>query len=115
MSFTSDIISALSGVASGRVYPHVAPEGSAYPLVNYRILGAEPIVTIDGTLHATDYQVAFECWGTTYASALDTAAAVRAAIAASSMRYARIAESGEEYDPPADSYMEPVYFEFTYP
>lgn len=112
MSLQSDLITALASVASGRVYPQIAPEGATYPLVNYRVINKEPIVTIDGVVHATDYQVVFECWGATYASALTTAAAVRTAIKASALNYSSIAEPGEDYDATADSYMEPVYFGF---
>lgn len=112
MSLQSDIITALSGVASGRVYPQIAPENAVYPLVNYRVLNKSPIVTIDGVVHATDYQVVFECWGATYAAALSLAADVRAAVAASSLNYSPIDEPGEDYEAQSDSYMEPVYYEF---
>lgn len=112
MSLQSDLITALSGVASGRVYPQIAPENAVYPLVNYRVLNKSPIVTIDGVVHATDYQVVFECWGATYAAALTLAAAVRAAIVSSGLNYSPIDEPGEDYEAQADSYMEPVYYEF---
>lgn len=113
MSLQSDIVTALAAVASGRVYPQIAPEGAAYPLVNYRIINKEPIVTIHGTVEATEYQVVFECWGATYSSALSTADAVRAAIVASSaLDHSYIPEPGEEYDVAGDSFMEPVYFSF---
>ena len=46
MSFESDLVAALAAVAGGRVYPQVAPESEPYPLVNYRILAAEPIATM---------------------------------------------------------------------
>lgn len=103
---------ALTTVAGGRVYPQVAPENATYPLVNYRVLNKSPIATIDGVVHATDYQVVFECWGKTYASALSTADSVRVAIRASTLNYSPIDEPGEDYEPQVDSYMEPVYFEF---
>lgn len=113
MSLQSDLITALASVAGGRVYPQIAPEGATYPLVNYRILNKEPIVTIHGTVAATEYQVVFECWGTSYSSALSTADAVRTAIVASAaLDHSYIAEPGEEYDGAADSFMEPVYFSF---
>lgn len=114
MSFESDLIAALGAVAGGRVYPQVAHESEPYPLVNYRILAAEPIATIDGILHAHKYQVAFDCWGENFASALATAEAVRAAVLASSLQFYFIDQPGEEYDLPADSYMKPVYFGFLY-
>ncbi len=114
MSLQAALITALAGVAGGRVYPQMAPENTPYPLVNYRVLNREPIVTIHGTVLAVDYQVVFECWGATYASAMSTSDAVRAAIRASGLRFADISEPAAEYDATADSFMEPVYFEFTY-
>lgn len=112
MSLQSDLVTALAGVASGRVFPQIAPDGTDYPLVNYRVLNKQPVASTDGITHATQYDVVFECWGATYASALATAAAVRAAIAASLLTFYPIAEPGEDYDAAADSYMEPVYFGF---
>lgn len=112
MSFQSDLMAALTTVAGGRVYPQVAPEDAIYPLVNYRVLNKDPITTIDGVVHATDYRVVFECWAKDYASALSTADSVRVAVRASTLNYTPIEEPGEDYEPQADSYMEPVYYEF---
>lgn len=112
MSFQADLMTALASVAGGRVYPQAAPENASYPLVNYRVLNKSPISTIDGVVHATDYQVVFECWAKTYASALSTADAVRAAVIASGLNYTPTEEPGEDYEPQVDSYMEPVYYVF---
>lgn len=112
MSFNSELVAALSGVAGGRVFPHMADEGAAYPLVNYRILSKSPVVTVDGAIHATQYSVVFECWGRTYATALATADAVRAAIQASALNSYPTDEPGDDYEVQSDSYMEPVYFGF---
>ena len=114
MSFQTALMTALASVASGRVYPQIAPEKSVYPLVNYRILSKSPISTINGVVHAVDYQVVFECWGATYTSALATAAAVRAAVIASGLNYSPTDEPGEDYEATADSFMEPVYYVFLY-
>lgn len=112
MSFQSDLVTALAGVAGGRVFPGVAEEKTPYPLVNYRILNKAPITTIDGKVHAIDYQVVFECWADSNDSALATAESVRAAVRASTLNYTPIEEPGQDYEPQADSYMEPVYYEF---
>jgi len=114
MSIHTDIKTALAAVAGGRVYPQIAPAESAYPLVNYRVVNKEPTVTIHGQLICTDYDIVFECWGSTYSSALSTADAVRAAIVASALNYSYIPEQGEDFDNSADMYMEPVYFRFLY-
>lgn len=113
MSIHTDIITALSTVASGRVYPQIAPAEATYPLVNYRILNTEPIVTIHGTLVATEYDIVFECWGNTYSSAISTAGSVTAAVIASAvLDHSYIAAPGEEFDSTADKFMVPVYFRF---
>lgn len=114
MSIHTQIVTALATVAGGRIYPQIAPAEATYPLVNYRVLNKSPVATIHGTVLATEYQIVFECWGKTYASALVTAEAVRAAIVASTLKYSHIDEPGEEFDQAADSFMEPVYFSFMY-
>ena len=110
MTIQADIVTALAGIASGRVYPQIAPENATYPLVNYRILNKAPITTIHGTTLATDYTVVFECWATTYSGALTLAESVRTAINASTLNKVEADEPGEEYDVQADSFMEPVYY-----
>lgn len=112
MSFQSDLMAALTTVAGGRVYPQVAPEDAVYPFVNYRVASYSPIVTIDGKVHATDYQVVFECWAKDYASALSTAESVRVAVRASTLNYTPTEQPGEDYEPQADSFCEFVYYEF---
>lgn len=112
MSLQAALITALAGVAGGRVYPQMAPENTPYPLVNYRILNREPIASIDGTVIATDYLVVFECWAASYASAMSTSDAVRVAIRASGLVFVDTSEPAAEYDAAADSFMEPVYFQF---
>lgn len=114
MSFHADLMAAVAAVAGGRVYPGIAPEKAAYPLVNYRVLARAPITTIDSVVHAVDYTVVFECWGQTYADALTTADAVRAAIVASGLDYSPTDEPADEYEPQTDAYMEPVYYIFLY-
>lgn len=112
MSLQSDLITVLATVAGGRVYPQIAPENSTYPLVNYRILNKQAVASIAGVVYATQYDVVFECWAATYAAALSTATAVRAAIEGSTLDFYAIPEPGEEYDQQADSFMEPVYYGF---
>lgn len=112
MSIHTALVAALASVAGGRVYPQIAPSEATYPLVNYRILNKEKIVDTFGTVLAINYQIVFDCWGKTYASALSTAAAVRAAIIASSLDYTPIDEPGEEFDASADMYYEQVHFSF---
>lgn len=112
MSIHTDLVTALASVAGGRVYPQIAPAEATYPLVNYRILNKEQIVATSGVVLAINYQIVFDCWGKTYASALSTAAAVRAAIVASALNYTPVDEPGEEFDHSADMYSEQVHYNF---
>lgn len=115
MSIQSDIISALSSVSGGRVYPQFAPEDAAMPFVIYRRLSQEPFGTIhDGVIHATRSVFVFECYAETFAAALSTADMVRTALTSSSpaLECYPVTTSGEEFAPAVDAYMEPVQFEF---
>lgn len=115
MSIQSDIISALSAVASGRVYPQAAPQDAAMPFVIYRRVSQEPITTIhDSSVRATRSQFVFECYAETFAAALDLADTVRAAFLAASptLDVFPVPSSGEEYAPAIDAYMEPVELGF---
>ena len=115
MSIQSDIISALSAVASGRVYPQAAPQDAAMPFVIYRRLSQEPLTTIhSASVVATRSTFVFECYAETYAEALSTAETVRAAFLAASptLDVYAVPSSGEEYAPAIDAYMEPVELGF---
>ena len=110
----------LAGPATGiaiytsikRKYRNMAARYRPDQVVNYRVLNKTPLLAADNTTLATQYQIVFECWATSYAIALSTAAAVRAAIAASALNFYAVDEPGEEYEAAADSFMEPVYFGF---
>lgn len=115
MSIQSDIVSALSSIATGKVYPQFAPESVDFPFVIYRRLTKEPFGTIhDGVVHATRSVFVFECYAKNYSEALSTADLVRAALTSSSpaLECYEVTTSGEEFSPAVDAYMEPVQFEF---
>ena len=121
MSIQSDIITALAAVAGGRVYPTgEVPEDAPLPLVTYRRILHAPIMTLTGYEGTTNSVFVFECWGETTGTtsakqvALDTAAAVVAAIdaAAGLTRKYRTDVSGEDYDAETLETMEPVQYSF---
>lgn len=113
MSIHTDLVTALASVASGRVYPQIAPAEAIYPLVNYRILNTDRTITLDGAVACIEYQIVFECWAKTYAQSISTAESVRAAIIASAaLDHSYMDEPGEEFDSAGDMYMTPVYFGF---
>lgn len=112
MSIQSDIVTALSAVASGRVYPQAAPQDAAMPFVVYRRVASEPINTIHGTIAATKSTFVFECWAADYSSALTLSDALKAAVVASALDYTNEPSAADEYEPTADSFMDPVTYGF---
>lgn len=114
MSIQSDIVTALAGVAGGRVYPQAAPQDAALPFVVYRRVAYEPVNLLGGRADNARSTFTFECWGATLDAALTTAAAVVAAIeaaAALATRY-RVDAPGDEYEPAVDVFMEAVGYSF---
>ena len=111
MSLETDVVAALSGVASGRVYPIVAPEKAPKPFVVYKARSL-PISDLSGAILAHTLDVTFECWGETNASALTTAGAVQAAIVASALHAIPTEAPEDGYDPEVDEYVRPVSFQF---
>lgn len=112
MSLQSDLITALSAVAGGRVYPQFAPADAVFPLVIYRVLNKDPLITLSGGTIETNSIVAFESYADTYSQALSTSAAVESAIAASGLTHYETTAPGEEYEQAIDAYMEPVFYGF---
>ena len=127
MSIESDIITALSGVAGGRVYPVgevpenlLANTATQKTFVAYRRLSYDPVMTLAGPEGDARSQMLFECWGGKTAStsakqsALSLAASVRAAInaAAGLTRKYEVQVSGEDFEPETLEVMEPVLFDF---
>jgi hypothetical protein len=114
MSIQSDIVTALAAVAGGRVYPQAAPQDAALPFVVYRRTAYEPVNLLQGAATNARSTFTFECWGTTLDSALTTAAAVVAAVEAAAPLASRfrVDGSGDDYEPVADVFMEPISYSF---
>ena len=114
MSLESDIYDALVGVASGQVYPQIAPEDAEPPFVVWRILNRQPITTLNSYHGTTRYSILFEAWADSYDAALSLADEVRDAIEASALVQFRESASGADFEPVLDAFMEPVFFGFWY-
>lgn len=123
MSIENDIITALSAVASGKVYPAGAvPEKATAPLVAYRRTLYEVVQAIGGPYGMAHSEFVFECWGAKTSvvgakSASQTlATALRAAIEASATLTAanrfEIQNSGDKFEPELLEIMEPVFYSF---
>jgi len=114
MSLQSDIVIALAGVASGKVFPQFVNADIDPPFVVYRISSKNPLQTIDGTVHQRNSTAIFECYAESYADALTLAASVRSAIEGSSLIQYEDTAPGEDYVPEVDIFMEPVFYGFWY-
>lgn len=113
MSLQSDLMAALTGVVSGRVYAQMAPEDAPMPFVVYRTLEKDPLMNLAGVILSTRYTVVFDCWGASYLDALNTANSIRSAIDANStLNSFHVPASGEDYEPAIDAFIEPVHYGF---
>jgi hypothetical protein len=112
MSIQADIYTALSALASGRVYPQAAPAECEMPFIVWRRVSSDPTVTIHGQLLTTRSIFVFECWSDTYLAAINLADQVRDAIAASALESFLEQNPGDEYEPQIDAFMEPVTIGF---
>ena len=111
MSIESSVITALSAVAGGRVYPQAAPEKAAKPFVIYKAR-TKPVTAISGAVLAWQTEIVFECWAGTYQGALDVATSVASALSASSLRGVPIEAAEDGYDPAVDEFVRPLAYEF---
>lgn len=83
---------ALAGVAGGRVYPAIAPDGAAAPFLVYTRISAVPATTFAGRPIAnTRFQV--DIYASTYANAQTTRDATVAALDAWAVRSVILSEA----------------------
>ncbi len=119
MTIHADIVTALAAVASGNVFPDAAPENVEPPLVIYRRIAYEPLMTLQGYAGIAMSTFLFECWAkpttttTGKAGALALAGQVQAAIDAGTFTSKwREPVSGDQYDIETSELMEPVQYSF---
>lgn len=85
MSAEATLYTLLSGLVAGRVFPDVAPEGSALPRIVYQQVGGQGLSFIDGTMPSKENgRMQIACWATTRAAAIALAKQVEAAVCGSS-------------------------------
>ena len=86
MSIETTLYSTLTGdsgvtaLVDTRVYPNLAPEGAAHPLVTYQVVSGGREATIPGVGDAVRKRIQLSCHANTYSSAKAVAAAVIAAL-----------------------------------
>lgn len=85
MSAESTLFTLLSSLVATRVYPDVAPEGSALPRIVYQQVGGQGLSFLDGTMPSKENgRMQIACWATTRAAAIALAKQVEVAVCGSS-------------------------------
>lgn len=111
MTIESDVVTALAGVAGGRIYPIVAPEKAAKPFVVYKAQ-VEPITLLNGSVIGHKTILVFEAWGKNYADAVTTCAAIQPALIAAGIYGIPVEPPEDGYDPQVDEYVRPLALSF---
>lgn len=88
MSLESDLFAVLAAVHP-RVYPDVAPEGSALPYITWQQIGGDVIRPVDGLPDKRNAYIQVNCWAATRADANAMALQVEAALVAATAFQAR--------------------------
>jgi hypothetical protein len=84
VSAEATLYTLLSGLAAGRVFPDVAPEGAALPRVVFQQVGGQGLSFLDGTMPSKENgRMQIACWATTRAAAIALAKQVEAAVCGS--------------------------------
>lgn len=84
MSAEATIYTLLKGLVSNRVFPDVAPSGTAYPCIVYQQVGGQGISYTEGTMpDRENCRMQIACWATTRADAVALAKQAEAAVCAS--------------------------------
>jgi len=65
---------------TSKIYPGIAPESAAIPLIEYNVITDTPFSTVAGTSNAHSESIQFSCHALTYAGAKALADAVHTAL-----------------------------------
>lgn len=83
MTVESTLFSALSPLVGSRVYPDIAPEGTASPYITYQQVGGRSFVYVEGTLpDIKNGRIQFDVWADTRTAASALALQVESALVA---------------------------------
>jgi hypothetical protein len=74
--------STVSALVSTRIYPVIAPQSAALPMIVYQRVSTVPVTSIDGDSGLDSVRMQVSCWAKTYAETKSLAAAVRSAVMA---------------------------------
>lgn len=86
MSAEATIYTLLKGLVGDRVFPDVAPSGTAYPCIVYQQVGGQGLAYTEGTMpDHENCRMQIACWATTRAAAITLAKQVESAMCASEL------------------------------
>lgn len=81
MSAEAALVTLLTGLVAGRIYPDVAPSGAGLPRIVYQQVGGQSINYTEGTLPGTENaRIQVVCWAATRAAAVALMKQAEAAI-----------------------------------
>jgi hypothetical protein len=81
VSAEATLYTLLSALVAGRMYPDIAPEGSALPRIVYQQVGGQGLSFMDGTLPSKENgRMQIACWATSRAEAISLAKQVEVAV-----------------------------------
>ena len=104
------VVTALTGVAGGRIYPNVAPNNVATPFVVYmRVANTQENTLADG-VPVENTRLQIDCFDSTYAAVITLAEAVKAAMKASGITNLLLMEQ-DQFD--ADALLHRVILDFS--
>lgn len=70
----------LAALVGTRVYPGLAPQGAAAPYLVYQQADRQKVHTLGGVVSLNNYRMRFDAFGSSYANAKATAAALASAL-----------------------------------
>lgn len=106
MSAEAALVTLLTGLVAGRIYPDVAPSGAGLPRIVYQQVGGLVINYTEGTLpDRENARMQVVCWASTRMAAIALAKQVEAAIkTAPSMQAEAIGARISVYEPDTNLY-----------
>lgn len=107
-----DFYNAIKTLASGRVFPMVAPAAATYPLIVYSLISAEHVWTLGGASGLQLVQMQVDAYARTMAEALDLQENVKAAVLAAFTTVGEVRTVLTEFDEATRLYR--VAVDFTY-
>ncbi len=112
MSVETALVTLLSDLASGQVYPRVAPPGTSGDYITYTSIGGEDDYSNDGADGEPVTTIQVSCWASTEAAAQALQAAVIAAVngwSAATIHAAFVSGRGDLDDIRADALTQARY------